>query len=151
MCYYLNAHFQGQRVKHSKFSIYFLFLTVLKRSLNSFHTEFFFYIDRHKECLRNILQCKVHLCTGRTHHRGSRGIALPFHDHGSRRGWGVSVTPRPLFTPGKTGYKLHRSCVGPRACLDKCEKSRTPTGIRSPDRPALSQLLYRLSYRAYIL
>ena len=40
-------------------------------------------------------------CTGRTAHRGSRGIAIPFHDHGSRRGWGVSVTPRPLFTPWK--------------------------------------------------
>jgi len=34
-------------------------------------------------------------------HRGNRGIALPFHDHGTRRGWGVSVTTRPLFTPGK--------------------------------------------------
>jgi hypothetical protein len=31
-------------------------------------------------------------CTGRTARRGSRGIALPFHDHGTRRGWGVSVT-----------------------------------------------------------
>jgi len=26
------------------------------------------------------------LCTGRTVHRGSRGIALLFHDHGTRRG-----------------------------------------------------------------
>ena len=26
------------------------------------------------------------LCTGRTAHRGSRGIALPFHDHGTRMG-----------------------------------------------------------------
>jgi hypothetical protein len=43
----------------------------------------------------------LRLCTGRTAHRGSRGIALPFHDHGTRRGRGVSVTPRPLFTPGK--------------------------------------------------
>jgi hypothetical protein len=41
------------------------------------------------------------LCTGRTTHRGSRGIALLFHDYGTRGGWGVSVTPRPLFTPGK--------------------------------------------------
>ena len=40
-------------------------------------------------------------CTGRTAYRGSRGIALLFHDHGTKRGWGVSVTPRPLFTPGK--------------------------------------------------
>jgi hypothetical protein len=40
----------------------------------------------------------LRLCTGRTAHRGSRGIALLFHDYGTRR---VSVTPRSLFTPGK--------------------------------------------------
>ena len=43
----------------------------------------------------------LRLCTGHTAHRGSRGIALLFLDHGTRRGWGVSVAPRPLFTPGK--------------------------------------------------
>ena len=43
----------------------------------------------------------LRLCTGRTVHRGSRGITLPFHDHGTRSGWGVSVTPRPFCTPGK--------------------------------------------------
>ena len=43
----------------------------------------------------------LRFCTGCTAHRGSRGIALPFHDHGSRRGWGVSLTSRRLFTPGK--------------------------------------------------
>ena len=43
----------------------------------------------------------LRLCTGRTAHRGSRGITLLFLDHGTRRGWGVSATPRPLFTPGK--------------------------------------------------
>ena len=41
------------------------------------------------------------LCTGRTAHRGSRGIALLFLDHSTRRVWGFSVTPRPLFIPGK--------------------------------------------------
>jgi hypothetical protein len=43
----------------------------------------------------------LRLCTGCTAHRGSRSIALPFHDHGTRKGRGVSVTPRPLFSPGK--------------------------------------------------
>ena len=43
----------------------------------------------------------LRLCTGPTAYTGSRGIALPFQDHGTRRGWGVSVTPLPLFTPGK--------------------------------------------------
>jgi hypothetical protein len=28
----------------------------------------------------------LRLCTGRTAHRGSRGIALLFHDNGTRRG-----------------------------------------------------------------
>jgi hypothetical protein len=36
--------------------------------------------------------------------------------------------------------------VGPRAGLDGCGKSRPPTGIQSPDRPARNESLYRLSY-----
>ena len=43
----------------------------------------------------------LRLFRGRKDHRGSRGIALPFHDHRTRRFWGVSVTTRRLFTPGK--------------------------------------------------
>ena len=39
--------------------------------------------------------------------------------------------------------------MGPGAGLDRCGKSRPPTGIRSTDRPARSQLLYRLSYPAH--
>jgi hypothetical protein len=33
---------------------------------------------------RTLVQA-LRLCTGRTAHRGSRGIALLFHDHGTRR------------------------------------------------------------------
>ena len=33
--------------------------------------------------------------------RVGRDIVLLFHDHGTRRGWVVSSTPRPSFTPGK--------------------------------------------------
>jgi len=33
--------------------------------------------------------------------RVGRGIALLFHDRGTRRGWVLSSTPRPHFTPGK--------------------------------------------------
>jgi len=40
--------------------------------------------------------------------------------------------------------------VGPRAGLDWYGKSR-PTGIRSPDRPARRQSLYRLRYPAHLL
>ena len=41
--------------------------------------------------------------------------------------------------------------MGPRTGLDMCGKSRPPTWIRSPDRPARSQSLYRLSYPAHTL
>jgi len=39
--------------------------------------------------------------------------------------------------------------VGPRADLDRCGKISPPTEIRSPDRPARSQSLYRLRYSAH--
>ena len=39
--------------------------------------------------------------------------------------------------------------MGPRAGLDTCGKYRPHTGIRSLDRAAHSQSLYRLSYRAH--
>ena len=51
----------------------------------------------------------MEMCTGvfplqaRLWPRGwvDRGIALLFHDHGTRRGWVVSSTPRPHFNHGK--------------------------------------------------
>ena len=89
----------------------------------------------------------LRLCTGCTAHRGSRGIALPFLNHGTRRGWVVSVTPRPLFTPGKDSVPIVQEAGwAPGPVLTGAE-NLAPTGIRSPDRPARSQLLYRLSYR----
>jgi len=45
------------------------------------------YIDttEHKVVKCTLVQA-LRLCTGRKAHRGSRGIALLFHDHGTRRG-----------------------------------------------------------------
>ena len=49
--------------------------------------------------------------------------------------------------PGKkSGTHCIGGLVGPRAGLDGCEKSRPPNEIRSPDGPARSESLYRLSY-----
>ena len=91
----------------------------------------------------------LRLCTGRTAHRGSRGIALPFHDHGTRRGCGVSVTSRPLFTPGKDPVPIAQGVGwGPGPVWTSAENVAT-TGIRFPDRPARSQSLYRLTYPAH--
>ena len=43
--------------------------------------------------------------------RVSRGIALLFHDRGTRRGWVVSSTPRPHFTPGKDPVPILQEAV----------------------------------------
>ena len=103
---------------------------------------------------RNNINCTLvqtmRLCTGRMAHRGSRSIILPFLDHGTRRGWGVSVTPRPLFTPRKDPVPIVQEAGwGPRPVWTGVE-NLAHTGIQSPDRPARSQSLYRLSYRAHL-
>ena len=46
----------------------------------------------------------LRLCTSRSAHRRSRGIALLFLDHGTRWGWGVSVPP---------SWMLSELCVWP--------------------------------------
>jgi hypothetical protein len=80
-------------------------------------------------------KCKVHPCTGTEAlyrpyaYRESRGIALPFLDHGTRRGWEVSVTPRPLFTPEKTRYPLYRRLGGPQDRSGQVRKISPPPGL----------------------
>ena len=88
----------------------------------------------------------LRLCTGRTAHRGSRGIALLFLDHGTIRGRGVSFTPRPLFNPGKDPVPIVQEAGWALGPIWTGAENLALTGIRSPDRPARSQLLYRLSY-----
>ena len=76
--------------------------------------------------------------------RVGRGIALLFHERGTRRGWVVSSTPRPHFTPGKdpvpilqeAGWATGPVWTGGKSC---------PHRDSIPDRPARSQSLYRLS------
>ena len=62
----------------------------------------------------------------------------------------VNVRPRPLYPWERPGTHCTAGWVGLRARLDRGGKSR-PTGIRSADRPARRQSLYRLSYPAHIL
>jgi len=89
----------------------------------------------------------LRLCTGRTAHRGSRGIAILFLDNGTRRGQRHASAA--IYLREIPGTHCTGSWVGPRAGLDSCGKSR-PTGIRSPDHPAHSQSLYRLRYPAHL-
>jgi len=62
--------------------------------------------------------------------RVGRGIALLFHDRGTRRGWVVSSTPRPHFIQGKTQYPLYRRLSGLQGRSGRAE-NLVPTGIRS--------------------
>ena len=62
--------------------------------------------------------------------RVGRGIALLFLDHGTRRGWVVSSTPWPHFTPGKNRYPFYRRLGGPQGRSGWAE-NLIPTGIRS--------------------
>jgi len=91
----------------------------------------------------------LRLCTGRTAHRGSRGITLLFHDHGTRRRWEVSVTLRPLFTRGKDTVPIVQEAGWAPGPVWTGAETLDPTGIRSPDRPARSHSLYRLRYPAH--
>ena len=74
----------------------------------------------------------LRLCTSHTAHRRSRGIALPFFDHNTGRGWGVSVTPRPLFTPGKDLVPIVQEAVWAPGLVWTGAEYLAPTGIRFP-------------------
>jgi hypothetical protein len=77
--------------------------------------------------------------------RVDRDIALPFRDLGARRGgWSA---PRPgRFNPGEDPVPIVQEDGWAPEPVWTCAKNLAPTGIRSPDRPARSQSLYRLSY-----
>ena len=89
------------------------------------------------------------ICTGCTAHRGNRGIVLPFHDQGTRRVWGVGVTPRPLFTPGKDPVPIVQGAWWAPGPVWTGAEILAYIGFRSSDRPARSQSLYRLNYPAH--
>jgi hypothetical protein len=86
-----------------------------------------------------LLQALRH-CAGRTTYRGSRGIALLFHDRGTRRGWVVSRTPRPHFTPGKNPVPILQEAGWAPGPVWTGAENLVTTGIRSPDRPARSSV-----------
>jgi hypothetical protein len=60
----------------------------------------------------------------------------------------VSTTPRSL-TPGKDPVLIVQEAGWTPGPVWTCAKNLVPTGIRSPDGPARSQSLYRLSYPAH--
>ena len=62
--------------------------------------------------------------------RVGRGIALLFHDRGTRRGEWSAARPGRTLPPGKTRYPIYRRLVGPQGRSGRAENI-VPTGIRS--------------------
>ena len=56
-------------------------------------------------------------------------------------GWVVSATPRPLY-PGKDPAPIVQEAGWVPGLVWTGAENLTPTGIRSPDRPARSESLY---------
>jgi len=88
--------------------------------------------------------------------RVGRGIALLFDDHGTRRGWVVSSTPRPHFTPAKDPVPILQEAGWAPGPVRTGGNSR-PHRDSIPDRPARSSVAiptevpgpHLLQYRTY--
>jgi len=68
-----------------------------------------------------------------------RGIALLFHDRGTRRWWVVNSTPRPHFTPEKDTVPILQEAGWATGPVWTVGKSR-PHRDSIPDRPARSSV-----------
>ena len=71
--------------------------------------------------------------------RVGRGIALLFHDRGTRRGWVVSSTPQPHFTPGKDPVPIAQEAGWAPGLVWTGGKS-SPHRDSIPDHPAHSSV-----------
>jgi hypothetical protein len=84
----------------------------------------YFFNCRKKVKVKCTLVQALRLCTDLTPHRESRGIALLFHDHGTRRGMrSQRHAPASLYPRERPGTPFTGGWVGPRAGLDRCGKS----------------------------
>ena len=102
--------------------------------------------DYNKGYKNNKVKVKFTLDQATKAQRGSRCIALLFLQ--PRRYMGVADQRHApvALPPGKVRYPLYRRLGGPQGQSGRVWKISPPTGIRSPDRPACSESLYRLSY-----
>ena len=92
---------QGEHISRQVWSI------LLFSNMENSHYRHCHHHPRKKKVKCTLVQA-LRLCTGRTAHRGSRGIALLFLDHGNRRGEGTASRPGPYLSPVKNRYPLYR-------------------------------------------
>jgi hypothetical protein len=64
-------------------------------------------------------------------------------------GWGVSITPRPVFTPGIDPVPIVQEAGWAPGPILTGVENLALTGIQMLDRPAHRQSLYRLRYPAH--
>jgi len=81
-----------------------------------------------KKKVKCILVQTLRLCTCRT---GSRGIAVLFLDHGTRRGEGSASRPGRSLLPEKAQYPLYRRLGGPQGRSGQVWKISPPPGFDS--------------------
>ena len=67
----------------------------------------------------------------------------------TRRRWGVSVTPQPLFTPGKNPVPIVQEAGRAPGLVWTGAENLASTGIQSPGRPGRSQSLHRPCHPAH--
>jgi len=89
---------------------------------------------------------KVHPCTGRTAHRGCRGLSLLFLDHGISKMWELASRPGRSLPPGKTQYPLYRRLGRPQGRSGQVWKISPPPVFDPRTFQPRSQSLYRLRY-----
>ena len=87
----------------------------------------------------------LRLCTGRTAHSGSRGIALLFLDQALKGMRGQCHAPAAPY-PGKDPVPTVQEAGWAPGPVSTGAENLASTGIRSPDRPVRSQSLYRPRY-----
>jgi len=83
-----------------------------------------------------LVKVKVTIEQATKPNRGSRGIAVLFLHPWRWMGGGGNTTPRQLYPRQRPGPHCIGSWVGPRVCLDRCEKSRLHRdSICGPSKP----------------
>jgi hypothetical protein len=119
---HMNIRYIGLHVKYPLYFFQILIKHELSRQI--FHS----YSNTSKKVKSTLVQA-LRLCTGRTAHRESRGIALPNHDHGTRRGEGSVSRPGRSLPPEKTRYPLYTRLGGPQGRPGQLRKISSPPGL----------------------
>ena len=78
--------------------------------------------------------------------RGVEVQLYSFFNIGARWRWLLNATPRPLYSREREPVSIVQEAGWAPGPVWAGAENLAPTGIRSPERPARSELLYRLSY-----